>query len=174
MATGKYAGQHCTRELFKELRAKHGNDVLVAFVCRESEVYKALLPEYVMVSTDGAVGSPAPGTGHPQDAGTYPRFFQKMVREQGKFSLVEAVRKCTLVPANRLGLSGKGRLKAGADADLVIFNLQKIADRAGYTGLGRPDAPPEGISYVLVNGEVMVENGMLKESVLSGKACSCI
>ncbi|MQL50732.1 amidohydrolase family protein [Desulfofundulus thermobenzoicus] len=169
VATGKYAGQRCTREIYQELRANYKNDVVVAFACREAEVYQALLPGYVMVSTDGAVGSPQPGTGHPQDSGTYPRFFQKMVREQGSLSLVEAVRRCTLLPAERLGLLNKGRLKIGADADIVIFNLDRITDRADYPGIGRPDAPPEGINYVLVNGEVVVENGRLLEHAKPGR-----
>lgn len=169
VATGKYAGQRCTREIYDELRANYKDDVVVAFACKEAEVYEALLPEYVMVSTDGAVGSPTPGTGHPQDVGTYPRFFQKMVREQGALSLLEAVKKCTLLPANRLGLYTKGRLKTGCDADIVIFNLNTISDRANYPGIGQPDLTPEGIDYVVVNGEVVVENEKLQDSILPGK-----
>ncbi len=168
VATGKYAGQRCDRNIFQEMREKYGNEAVVAFACREKEVYQALEPGYVMVSTDGAVGAPVPGTGHPQDAGTYPRFFQKMVREQGRLSLVEAVRRCTYLPANRLGLKGKGRINVGADADLVVFDPAKITDRADYPGLGRPDESPEGIDCVVVTGEIVAKNGKIIENVLPG------
>ncbi|MHB1407608.1 MAG: N-acyl-D-amino-acid deacylase family protein [Desulfitobacteriaceae bacterium] len=169
VATGKYAGQRCNREIYDELRANYKDDVVVAFACKEAEVYEALLPKYVMVSTDGAVGSPKPGTGHPQDVGTYPGFFQKMVREQGRISLLEAVRKCTLLPAHRLGLHNKGRLKLGCDADIVVFDLNRITDRSNYPGMGQPDTPPEGIDYVIVNGEVVVESEKLQVNILPGK-----
>jgi N-acyl-D-amino-acid deacylase len=122
-----------------------------------------------MVSTDGAVGHPPPGRGHPQDAGTFPRFFQKMVREQTALTLTEAVKRCTLIPAKRLNLKGKGRLREGADADLIIFEPEKIADRADYFGFGRPDAPPDGISQVIVNGQIVVNAGKTLENVKPGR-----
>lgn len=169
VATGKYAGQNCTKAIFEELRTKHKEDVVVAFVGKEKEVYEALLPEYMMVSSDGGVGSPTPGNGHPQDAGTFPRFFEKMLRERNDFSLVEGVRKCSLLPAQRLGLKDKGRIKIGADGDLVVFNLNQIADQANYPGLGQPDAPPQGIETVIVNGKVVLDKGEIKVESLPGK-----
>lgn len=169
VATGKYAGNHCTQTIFEDLRANHKDDVVVAFVGREAEVYEALQPNYMMVSSDGGVGSPTPGNGHPQDVGTFPRFLQKMVRERNDFSLVEAVRKCSLLPAERLGLENKGKIKVGADADLVLLDLHKIADQANYPGLGQPDAAPMGIETVIVNGKVVVRQGELKGEILTGK-----
>jgi N-acyl-D-amino-acid deacylase len=159
ISTGPYAHQQCTEPLFNMLRKEAPETVLVAFVGTEAEVYEALARPYVVVSTDGAVGSPEPGTGHPQDSGTYPKFFRTMVRETGRLSLLEAVRKCTLQPARLLGLDSKGTIKPGSDADLVIFDLNRISDTSDYPGLGQPDSPPLGIDYVIVNGQLVVENG---------------
>lgn len=168
-ATGKYAGERLTRTRYQELRALNQPDVVVALVGQEAEVYEALLSRYVMVSSDGAVGTVGPGVGHPQDVGTFPRFFQKMVRETAMLTLVEAVKKCTLLPAQRLKLPSKGRLAVGADADLVILDLDRIADHADYPGLGKPDAPPEGILKVIVQGTLVVDTGKVLDDVRPGR-----
>jgi N-acyl-D-amino-acid deacylase len=167
--TGKYAGMRCNKEMFQELREKYKEDVVAVFACKRKDIYKALLRDYMMVSSDGALGHPNPGFGHPQSAGTFPKFFQKMVKEKKMISLTEAVRKATLLPVQRLGLENKGRIKEGADADIVIFDLGKIKDKADYLGTGQPDAPPEGINYVIINGQVVVDNGEFKKGVLAGK-----
>ncbi len=168
--TGSRAGLRLNRELFLELRANDPETVVLAFAGQAVEVLEALEPEYVMVSSDGGIGRPEPGTGHPQDAGTFPRLFQTAVRECGKISLMDAVRKSTILPAERLGLKNKGRLRIGADADLVIFDPQRIADRANYLGFGVPDASPEGIDWVVVNGVVVAEAGKLAEGAVPGRA----
>jgi N-acyl-D-amino-acid deacylase len=167
---GPEAGQRLNAELYRDLRHNHPETVVLALVGNEAEVLEALLPRYVMVSSDGAVGHPRPGNGHPQDVGTFPCFFQKLVRETGRLSLMDAVERCTILPARQLGLNSKGRLQVGADADLVIFDPGQIADRAEYPGLGIPDRAPEGIRAVIVNGRVVVENGMLFPDVLPGTA----
>lgn len=109
-----------------------------------------------MVSTDAGTMYDNGIAGHPQDAGTYPRFFNKMVREQGAMTYLEAIRRCTLLPARRLGLKNKGRLACGADADILVFHPEQIQDTAQYPCYGRTDSRPEGIRFVLVNGQVIV------------------
>jgi N-acyl-D-amino-acid deacylase len=169
VSTGPYVGQRLTGELFEMLRHEAPDTVIVAFVGREEEVEEALLKPYVMVSTDGAVGSPEPGSGHPQDSGTFPRFFRSMVREKGLLSLSEAIRKCTTLPADKMNLQGKGTLRAGADADLTVFDIETITDTSDYPGIGQPDSAPIGIEYVIVNGIPVVENGRLVEGSMPGR-----
>lgn len=168
MATGEHAGRRLDEGLFRLLRRDDPEAVCVAFVGRESEVFEAFDRPYTMVSTDGAVGAPTPGTGHPQDAGTFPRFFRTVVREQGRLPLIDAIRRCTTLPAGALGLRTKGALRVGADADLVVFDPDQIEDRAGYPGLGVPDAPPVGIHHVIVNGVPVVSAGEFQPSARPG------
>lgn len=91
-----------------------------------------------MVSTD--TGSYAPGEGHPQIAGSFPRYLHKMVVERGELSWEQAVYHTTLLPAQTMGFSRKGRIRTGMDADLLVFDPETIRDRADFPGLGRPDA----------------------------------
>lgn len=166
---GSYANKRCDEDLFHRLRREEPDTVVVTFAGRESEVIEAFTRPFVMVSSDGCIGSPEPGTGHPQDSGTYPKFFRLLVRETGTLTLLDAVNRCTFLPAQRLGLKQKGTLMPGADADVVIFDLNRIKDNSDYPGLGQPDAPPEGISYVLVNGVPVVEDGCFQEGVNPGQ-----
>ena len=76
--------------------------------------------------------------------------------------LPEAIKKMTSLPAQTFGLQTKGVLRSGLDADIVIFDAGEIIDKATYDD---PTQPPEGISYVIVNGEVTVQNGELTGAV---------
>lgn len=167
-ATGRYKGERLTESLYRELREKYPKSSVVCFAGIEEKIYEALQKEYVMLSSD--TGPSAKGEGHPQCAGNFARFFRKMVREQDSISLITAVKKCTLYPAETLKLKNKGRIKEGADADIVILNLDTIADKSDYVGIGDPDAKPEGIDYVIVNGQIVVEHGNIVEGVLAGKS----
>jgi len=86
----------------------------------------------MMMSTDSGEHP----TSHPQALGSYPRYFRKVVRERKELSLIEAVRKCTLLPAKTFKLSSKGSLIPGFDADIVVFDVNTIADKAKFYGLG--------------------------------------
>ena len=164
-ASGKYKGKRLNAEMYKELREFYPRESVICFTGVEEEIYEALNKSYVMPSTDTGKDPKA----HPQNAGTFPRFFRKMVRQRKDLSLVEAVKRCTLLPAEVYKLKDKGKLSEGADADIVIFDMNKITDRAEFPGLGEPDAAPLGINYVIVNGRIIAQEGNLMENVLPGK-----
>ncbi|MEM3056215.1 MAG: amidohydrolase family protein, partial [Candidatus Bathyarchaeia archaeon] len=102
---------------------------------------------------------------HPRGYGTYPLLFERYVRDKAVLSLEEAVRKITSLPAGFLGLEDRGLIREGFWADLVVFDPSMIENRATYT---EPTSYPIGISHVLVNGELAVDNGEFTES-LSGR-----
>jgi N-acyl-D-amino-acid deacylase len=89
----------------------------------------------------------------------------RYVREKGVLSLEEAIRKMTSLPAQTFRIERKGLLKEGFDADIVIFDPKTIIDKSTYED---PKQKPEGISYVLVNGEIAAENGVVTRAT-SGK-----
>jgi N-acyl-D-aspartate/D-glutamate deacylase len=108
--------------------------------------------------------------GHPRTTGTYSRLLGTYVRDRNTISLAEAVRKSALMPAERLlprvpEMGRKGRLQPGADADIVVFDLQQIADQGTLDEL----RPSVGMRYVMVNGTVVVRDGVLLEGALPGR-----
>jgi dihydroorotase len=112
------------------------------------------------------------GTGHPRTTGTFARVLGRYVREAHSLSLLEAIRKMTLLPAQRLEarvpvLRQKGRLQVGADADITIFDPATVVDRSTYR---EPSRSPTGIQHVIVNGVSVVANGRGVEDVAPGKA----
>ncbi len=100
------------------------------------------------------------GKPHPRTFGTFPRFFGKYVRDEGLMSLTEAVYRATMLPATIFGLKGRGQIKEGFSADIVIFDPDTISDRATFED---PFLKPAGISYVLVNGSPAVWEGKLTQ-----------
>ena len=153
--TGPHRGKRLDEALYKKLRAETERTFVVVFSGGvEEEIYEALRHPWSMPSTD--IGMYAPGEGHPQIAGSFPRFFRKMVRERQELTLIEAIYRSTLLPAETLGLANKGRMEAGADADFVIFDPKMILDKADYLDRGLPDASPEGIEAVFVSGKLAV------------------
>ena len=80
-----------------------------------------------------------------------------MVRDQHRITLIEAISRCTYMPAKRLGLNNKGIIEIGADADILIFDEKIIEDKADYPCFGATDTRPEGIEYVFVNGVMTVK-----------------
>ncbi len=157
--TGKYNGQRLTPEIYQELRSLAPHTAVVVLTGIEEEIYLALTHPYGMPSTD--TGAYAPGEGHPQIAGSFPRYFRKLVGERYELTIMEAIRKATLLPAETLGFHSKGRLRVGMDADLVVFDIKGIMDKAEF---GLPDAMPEGIDYVLINGKLVLDKGELVET----------
>ncbi len=149
---GAYQGQRCTPELFRQLRQDAPQTLTICHVMKPEDVDLALMDPAVMIASDGLLNR---GQGHPRAAGTFPRFIRNYVRT-GRISLYDAVNKMTTLPAAKLGLTGKGRLNKGADADLVIFDPEKIEDRATFE---HPTAAPAGIDEVLIGGRIALRGG---------------
>src|SRR6185436_16084455 len=101
------------------------------------------------------------GRGHPRTSGTYAKVLGKYVRDDKALPLMDALRKMTIAPAKRLearvpSMATKGRIRAGADADLTIFDPATVIDKATYEDATTPSA---GIPYVIVGGQPVVERG---------------
>lgn len=124
----------------------------------EEDIRRIMTSRYQMVGTDG-MGKPIDpclGGFHPRFYGTYPRILGKYVREERVLTLEDAIRRMTSFPAQRLGLQDRGLLKEKMWADIVIFDPDTVIDKATYE---EPQQFPEGIHYVVVNGEIVVERG---------------
>ena len=152
---GKYKGQRCTKEIFEYLRKEEPDTLVVAFVMEAEEIAKAISHPFIMVASDGLLQN---SQGHPRAAGSFPRVIAHYVKKKQVLSLIDAICKMTLMPAERLGLTEKGAIKIGSDADLVIFDFESIQDGATFE---EPVAAPTGISYVIVNGVSVVQEGVL-------------
>lgn len=161
MCEGKYKGQRCTKEIFEEMRRDFPQALTVCYVMKQEDVDLAFSDPGVMLASDGVLDN---GQGHPRAAGTFPRLIAGFVRE-GKISLYDAIDKMTAMPAEKLGLKKKGRLNAGADADLVIFDPNTIADCATFA---EPVLPPVGISRVMIGGKTAVKDGEIINDRLGG------
>jgi N-acyl-D-aspartate/D-glutamate deacylase len=118
----------------------------------------------VMIASDGE-------DGHPRNAGTFSRILARYVRERGSVTLMDAIRKMALMPAQRLEKSTvaarrKGRLQEGADADIVVFDPKIVADRSTYAA---PREPSVGMKYVIIGGTVLIDQGKLIANSFPGK-----
>lgn len=112
------------------------------------------------IASDGRLTEPGIGHPHPRWYGTFPRVLGRYVRERGVLTLEDAVRKMTSLPAGRMGLSQRGEVREGWYADLVVFNPETVIDRATFT---EPHQYPLGIPWVIVNGEIAVEDGVFRD-----------
>jgi len=160
-------GERLTAESFAKYRKSGG--MVIAHSIPENVVKLTIADSIVIIASDGMLEG---GKGHPRGTGTFARVLGKYVREEKLFTLSEGLRKITLMPAQRLEkiapvMKNKGRIREGADADITIFDPEKIIDQATYD---EPAKYSRGISYVLVNGTVVVNNGQLQDGVFAGKA----
>ncbi|NLF17887.1 MAG: amidohydrolase family protein, partial [Lentisphaerae bacterium] len=122
----------------------------------EADVVRILRDEHTIVASDGWGVTFGAGHPHPRLYGTFPRVLGRYCREQGLFSLEEAVRRMTAMPAARLGLRDRGVLRRGAMADITVFDPLRVVDRASFD---EPHRYAEGIAVVIVNGTVVLEDG---------------
>lgn len=139
---------------------EEGSGTMVVFVTKEEDVSRIMSNPLTMVGTDSWSTSPegvlSAGKPHPRFYGTYPRILREYVRERSILSLEDAVRKMTSFPAQRLGLWDRGVIRESMWADIVVFNPDTVMDKATYQN---PHQYPEGIEYVIVNGEIVIANG---------------
>jgi len=158
-------GEHLTRQRFDELHNSNTTRWVLIFANTQEVVDKVIPHPLVMIASDGA-------TGHPRSAGTYSRVLKQYVREKGTVTLMDAIRKMTLMPAEMLERSTpaarqKGRLREGADADIVVFDAGTISDRATFE---KPMEPSVGVRYLVVGGTLVVDDGKIVPDVFPGRA----
>lgn len=155
-------GERLTAESFARYRKQGG---MVAIHSIPEEVVRSTIANpMVMIASDGILDQ---GKGHPRAAGTYARVLGRYVREEHALSLMDAIRKMTLMPAERLGIRDKGRIAVGADADLTVFDPARVTDRATFEN---PARYSEGITFVFVNGVLVVRDGALVPDIAPGRA----
>jgi len=158
-------GEHLTKERFEQLHNSSSQRWVLIFA-NTQEMVDAIIPHpLVMIASDGAEG-------HPRNAGTYARVLAQYVREKKTLTLMEALRKMTLMPAKMLERSTaaarqKGRLQEGADADIVVFDPQTISDRSTFE---KPMEASVGVHYLLVGGTVVIDDGKIVADVFPGRA----
>src|SRR5580698_5375374 len=158
-------GEHLTKERFEELHNSSKTKWVLIYANTQEVVDKVIPHPLVMIASDGAEG-------HPRNAGTYSRVLAQYVREKGTISLMDALRKMTLMPAEMLGRSTpdarrKGRLQQGVDADIVVFDPATISDRSTFQ---KPMEPSIGVHYLFVGGTVVVDDGKVVLDVFPGRA----
>jgi dihydroorotase len=160
-------GERLNRESF-ERYTRIGGPVVV-HTNTEPMVAAAIRSPLTIIASDAYWQN---GTGHPRTSGTFARVLGRYVRETHALSLLDAIRKMTLLPAQRLGarvpaMRQKGRLRVGADADITIFDPATVLDRSTYR---EPSLSPVGIQHVMVNGVSVVASGQAIEGARPGKA----
>ena len=160
-------GERLTRTSFAKYRRIGG--MIVDYNNTEETVTAAVADPLTMIASDGILDA---GVGHPRVAGTFARVLGRYVRELRTLTLLDALRKMTIEPARRMehrvpAMASKGRLQEGADADIVLFDPDTIIDRATYR---EPALPPAGLRDVVVNGVVVVRDGVVRPGVVPGRA----
>lgn len=163
------SGEKLTAESFERYHKAEQQRLVIIHTNPPELVDAVMLHPLTIVASDGHI---AQGKGHPRGAGTYARVLSRYVRAQGRLSLLDAIRKTALAPAQRLegvapGARRKGRLQEGADADIVAFDATTVQDHSSYE---RPAEPSVGFRYVLVAGTPVVDGGKLVDGVFPGKA----
>ena len=149
--------------------ADHGQTGAIFFMMKESDMLAALKSPFVSICTDnGARATDGPLAGsksHPRGWGTYPRILGRYVRDQHLMPLEFAIHKMTGLPAGNLSLKNRGLIREGYFADITIFDPKTVIDRATFE---EPNQYPVGINFVIVNGEIEVDNGQ-RTPALAGR-----
>lgn len=160
-------GERLTAESFARYRKTGGS--VIGHAIPEEIARLSVASPLTMIASDGLFQN---GKGHPRAAGSYARVLGRYVRELKALALMDALRKMTLMPAQRLEriapmMKNKGRIRVGADADLTIFNPGLVIDKSTFE---TPAQYSEGITHVLVGGVFVVKEGKLQPDVTPGRA----
>ena len=159
-------GERLTEETFEKYRAEGGT--LIIHMMQEEWIQQGLKAPFTIIASDGM---PYAELAHPRSAGTYSRVLGRYVRDLKILTLMEALRKMTLMPAERVdgiapGMRLKGRLQVGCDADITIFDPKTVTDTATF---GKKLSFAKGIQHVLVNGTFVVRSGKTVQGALPGR-----
>jgi len=171
-ANAKYVGKNLTqiaKEMGKDppdaafdlVAAGNGRVTAIYHMMSEPDIETALRFPWTSIGSDSGAstktaGDDAIGLPHPRAYGNFPRLIASYVRERHVLTLEDAIRKMTSWPATRLRLAGRGSIKEGMYADVTIFDYAQLQDRSTYA---QPTLYPDGIEYVLVNGQVVIDHG---------------
>jgi len=158
------SGERLTKSRFDELHASPKSQAVVIFLNRQDVVDQVIANPLASIASDGE-------RGHPRNAGTYCQILARYVRNLRTVTLMDAIRKMSLMPAQRLekataAARRKGRLQEGAEADVGVFDPATVTDRATYE---HPNEHSTGMKYVLVNGVPVIDKGALVSGVFPGK-----
>lgn len=158
-------GEKLTKERFDELHNSPKPQAILMFANTQEVVDQVIPNPLIMIASDGAEG-------HPRNAGTYSRVLAQYVREKQTITLMDALRKMTLMPAQVLeqstpGGRSKGRLQEGADADIIVFDPLTVADLATYQS---PMLTSTGMQFVIVNGTALIDRGKMVADTFPGRA----
>jgi N-acyl-D-amino-acid deacylase len=159
-------GQDPAHAMMDFLVAEGGTASIIMFMMSEENVARGIAHPHVMIGSDSlALATGQGGKPHPRTYGTFPRVLGKYVRQEGIITLEDGVRKMTSMAAAKLGLSDRGVLATGNAADITIFDAATVGDRATFE---EPHQFPDGIDFVIVNGQIVVEHG-IQHPVLPGQ-----
>jgi N-acyl-D-aspartate/D-glutamate deacylase len=158
-------GERLNKARFDELHASGSPQRVLEYLNTPEMVDTVIANPLVMIASDGEHE-------HPRNAGTYSRILARYVRELRSITLMDAIRKMSLTPAQRLEKStlaarAKGRLQEGADADVIVFDLATVSDRSTYQ---QPMEPSTGMKFVIVNGTLLIDGGKMEPNTFPGRA----
>lgn len=160
-------GERLTSETFDQRRAEGG---LVAIHSMSEEIVEMCIRNPRVIIASDAIPFSEDGKGHPRSAGCFSRVLGEYVRKRGTLSLPDAIRKMTLMPAQRIesmcaAFRKKGRLQSAMDADIVVFDPATVQDTATFV---KPMSPSQGVKTLIVGGNIVVNDGSLVQGVAPG------
>ena len=162
------SSERLTEASFKKYKAQ--NKLVVAYAIPQEDVDAAVRAPWTMIGSDAIPESS--NNNHPRGAGCFARLIGPYVRDMGTLSLMDALAKCTIIPAKRVEnrvpmMAKKGRLQMGADADITVFDPATVADTSTVE---KPAQYSAGIDTVLVMGKVAKDATGVKKDVRAGRA----